>query len=184
MKMDDSKLDQEDKILNDTFQVNIDELKRMADFFKSFVENFQKICTYEDKDKKQNVSVVYQSILLSGLAGIYDSFIICVKNIKNIMSKIQNGLIQPLDEFRFEQLKIYKNDLNKIKEINKEYKKQSFLLEKAKNNYYKAAFELRKKYNNKNMNYNYKNEEVDNSLALYIKSKMLVKNYEIIYKYE
>ena len=185
MKMDDSKLDQEDKILNDTFQVNIDELKRMADFFKSFVNNFQNICTNEDKNiKTQNISVIFQSILLSGLAGIYDSFLICVKNIKNIMSKIQNGLIQPLDEFRFEQLKIYKNDLNKIKEINKEYKKQSFLLEKAKNNYYKAAFELRKNYNNKNMNYNYKNEEVDNSLALYIKSKMLVKNYEIIYKYE
>jgi hypothetical protein len=29
-------------------------------------------------------------------------------------------------------------------------------------------------------NYNYKNEEVDNSLALYIKSEILVKNYEFI----
>ena len=185
MKTGDLKIEQEDKILNDTFQVNIDELKRMADFFKTFVGNFQKICSYEDKDiKMKNVSVIYQSILLSGLAGIYDSFIICINNIKNIMNKIQKGLIEPLDEFRFGQLKIYKNDLGKIKEIKKEYKKQSILLEKAKNNYYKAAFELKKQYNNKNLNYNYKNEEVDNSVALYIKNKMIVKNYEIIYKYE
>ncbi len=51
--MEDSKLEIEDKTLNDTFQVNIDELKKMADFFKSFVDNLQTICTFEEKNKKK-----------------------------------------------------------------------------------------------------------------------------------
>ena len=183
--MEDSKLEIEDKILNDTFQVNIDELKKMADFFKSFTENFQTICTFEEKNKKmENIPFIYQSILLSGLAGIYDAFLNCINNIKKIMNRIENGLIKPLDEFRFEQLNVYKSDLNKIKEINNLYKKHYILLEKAKNNYYKASFDLKKKYKDKKLQYNYKNEEVDNTLALYIKNKMIVKNYENIYRYE
>ena len=135
-------LDEEDKILTDGFQVNIDEFKKMSDFFKSFVNNFKNITLFEEvkgKEKKDNKFLVYESILLTGLKGIYDEFQVCINNIKNIMSKIENGIIKPLDEFRFEQLKIYKNDLNKIKEIDKTYKLQTFLLEKAKVNYYKAS---------------------------------------------
>ena len=181
-------LDEEDKILTDGFQVNIDEFKKMSDFFKSFVNNFKNITLFEEvkgKEKKDNKFLVYESILLTGLKGIYDEFQVCINNIKNIMSKIENGIIKPLDEFRFEQLKIYKNDLNKIKEIDKTYKLQTFLLEKAKVNYYKASLEVKKNKNdNKKVRYSFKNEDLDNSLALSIKNKMIAKNYENLYRHE
>ena len=144
--MDELEFDKEDKILSDGFQVNIDEFKKMSDFFKSFTNNFKNISIFEkkkSKEKKDNKSLIYQSILLTGLTGIYDSFQLCINNIKNIMSKIDNDIIKPLDEFRFEQLKIYKNDLGKIKNINKTFKIHSFLLEKAKYNYYKASLYIK-----------------------------------------
>ena len=185
--MEELELDFEDKILSDGFQVNIDEFKKMSDFFKSFVNNFKNFSIFEEKEKekKDNKFLVYESILLTGLKGIYDAFKDCINNIKGIMTKIENGIIKPLDEFRFEQLKIYKNDLNKIKEIDKTYKIQNFLLEKAKFNYYKASLELKKdKNNNQKFQYNFKNDDMDNSFALFIKNKMIAKNYENIYRHE
>ena len=186
--MDELELAQEDKILSDRFQVNIDEFKKMSDFFKSFVNNFKNITIFEEtkgKEKKENKFLVYESILLSCLKSIYDKFQICINNIKSIMSKIENGIIKPLDEFRFEQLKIYKDDLNKIKEIDKTYKLQKVLLEKAKFNYYKTSFELKNNKNcSKNVKYNFKNEDTDNSFALFVKNKMIAKNYENIYRHE
>jgi len=186
--MEELELEQEDKILSDGFQVNIDEFKRMSDFFKSFINNFNNISIFDDtkaKKKKDNTPLIYESILLSGLTGIYDTFQLCINNIKKIMNKIENGIIKPLDEFRAEQLKIYKKDLNKIKEINKTYKLQKYLLEKAKYNYYKASFFVAKnKKNNQKYQFNFKNEDLDNSLAVSIKNKMIAKNYENIYRYE
>ena len=186
--MEELELEQEDKILSDGFQVNIDEFKRMSDFFKSFINNFNNISIFDEtkaKRKKDNTPLIYQSILLSGLTGIYDTFQLCINNIKKIMNKIENGIIKPLDEFRAEQLKIYKKDLNKIKEINKTYKLQKYLLEKAKYNYYKASFFVAKnKKNNQKYQFNFKNEDLDNSLAVSIKNKMIAKNYENIYRYE
>jgi len=176
---------EEDKLFNDDFQVDVDELKKMSDFFKSFVNYFDIIDLFKEKNKakKENSPFIYQSFLLSSLAGIYDSFQVCMKNIKNIMTKIQNEIIKPLDDFRSEQLKIYKNNLNKIKEMNKIYNKQEILLEKAKNNYYKASLYV-KNDKNKDIQYNFKNEDLDNSLALSIKNKMIAKNYECLYRYE
>ena len=181
-------LDQEDKILSEGFQVNIDEFKKMSDFFKSFINNFNNLSISDEikgKEKNNNTYLIYESILLTGLTGIYDTFKLCINNIKNIMTKIQNGIIKPLDEFRFEQLKIYKNDLNKIKEINKIYKLQKYLLEKAKYNYYKASFLATKnKNNNDKYQLSFKNEDIDNSVAVSTKNKMIAKNYEKIYRYE
>ena len=180
-------LSKEDKILSDSFQVNIDEFKKMSDFLKVFVDNFKNFSIFEDKKpkgKKENISLVYQSILLTGLTGIYDSFKSWVNNIKGIMQKIENGIIKPLDEFRFEQLKIYKDDLNKIKEINKIYTKQNYLLDKARYNYYISSQQLKKDNNNENVKRNFKNEDIDNSLSNSIKNKMIAKNYENIYRYE
>ena len=185
--MNESTLDVEDKILNDDFQTNIDELKKMSDFFKSFINNFENISVFQEKknkQKKENSAFIYQSFLLSSLVGIYDSFQICINNIKNIMIKIKNGLIMPLDEFRSEQLKIYKNKLNRLKELNKIYNKQEILLEKAKNNYYKSSYDFKKNNENKIIQYNFNNENINNSLALSIKKKMIAKNYEYIYRYE
>ena len=180
-------LSKEDKILSDSFQVNIDEFKKMSDFLKVFVDNFKNFSIFEEKKpkgKNENISLVYQSILLTGLTGIYDSFKSWVNNIKGIMHKIENGIIKPLDEFRFEQLKIYKDDLNKIKEINKIYTKQNYLLDKARYNYYISSQQLKKDNNNENVKRNFKNEDIDNSLSNSIKNKMIAKNYENIYRYE
>ena len=186
--MNELEFDKEDKILGDGFQVNIDEFKKMSDFFKSFANNFKNISIFGEKKTKENMenkALIYQSILLTGLAGIYDSFQQCINNIKNIMSKIDNDIIQPLDEFRFEQLKTYRNDLNKLKEINKKYKIHTFLLEKAKYNYYKASLYVKNnKNNNQKLSFNFQNEDMDNLLDLSIRNKMIAKNYENIYRYE
>ena len=180
-------LDQEDKILSDGFQVNIDEFKKMSDFFKSFIKNFKNISIFDEKkgkEVKDNTALIYESILLTGLTGIYDTFQVCINNIKNIMDKIEIGIIKPLDEFRFEQLKLYKNDLGKIKEINKTYKFQKYLLDKAKYNYYKASLSITHSKINDKYQLNFKNENIDNSFAIYTKDKMIAKNYENIYRHE
>ena len=186
--MDELEFDKEDKILGDGFQVNIDEFKKMSNFFKSFADNFKNISIFEEKkskEKKENKSLIYQSILLTGLAGIYDSFRLCINNIKNIMHKIGTDIIQPLDEFRSEQIEIYRDDLNKIKDISKKYKIHSFLLEKAKYNYYKASLYVKNnKNNNQKISFNFQNEDMDNLLDLSIRNKMIAKNYENIYRYE
>jgi hypothetical protein len=68
----------------------------MSDFFKSFINNFNNISIFDEtkaKRKKDNTPLIYQSILLSGLTGIYDTFQLCINNIKKIMNKIENGII-------------------------------------------------------------------------------------------
>ena len=115
--MDDSKFDLEDKLLSDDCQENIDELKKMAVFFKEFINihRYEAELYEKNSKKKHNDSTeIHQSILLSSLTGIYDSFQTCINSTKNIMNKMENELIQPLDFFRTEQLKIYKYNINKM----------------------------------------------------------------------
>ena len=186
--MEEIKLVKEDKILKDNCQTNIDGLKNMSDFLKTFINNFKTFSFFQSqksKYKKGKDHNMYESILSNNVDGIYDSFKICVDNIRNIMNKIQNNLIKSFDLFIDEQSKEYQNNSKNIKDLIKKYNDQKMQLEYAKNNYYKSSFELRKNNNNFLLSqYSFKNIEFDNSFAVDIKNKMTAKNYEAIYKNE
>ena len=186
--MEEIKLIKEDKIFSDNFQTNIDELKIMSNFFNSFINIIKSISPFQSsklKSKRGNNPNIYESILLSNIENIYDSFKMCINNIKNITNKIQNDLIKPIELFIDEQSKVYQNNGKNIKRIIKNYREYKIMLDYAKNNYYKSSFEIKKSNNDTIISqYSFKNEDFDNSLALNIKNKMIVKNYENIYKYE
>ena len=186
--MEEIKLAKDDKIFNENFQTNIEELKNMSHFFNSFITNIKSISFFQNnksKSKRLNNPNIYESILLNNVESIYDSFKLCIDNIKNITTKIQNDLIKPIDLFIDEQSKIYQNNSKNIKQMIKQCNDHKILLDFAKNNYYKSSFEIKKNNNNSFISqYSFKNEEFDNSLALNIKNKMIAKNYENIYKYE
>ena len=160
----------------------------MSHFFNSFITNIKSISFFQNnksKSKRLNNPNIYESILLNNVESIYDSFKLCIDNIKNITTKIQNDLIKPIDLFIDEQSKIYQNNSKNIKQMIKQCNDHKILLDFAKNNYYKSSFEIKKNNNNSFISqYSFKNEEFDNSLALNIKNKMIAKNYENIYKYE
>ena len=186
--MEEIKLAKDDKIFNENYQTNIEELKNMSHFFNSFITNIKSISFFQNnksKSKRLNNPNIYESILLNNVESIYDSFKLCIDNIKNITTKIQNDLIKPIDLFIDEQSKIYQNNSKNIKQMIKQCNDHKILLDFAKNNYYKSSFEIKKNNNNSFISqYSFKNEEFDNSLALNIKNKMIAKNYENIYKYE
>ena len=186
--MEEIKFSKDNKIFTENFQANIDDLKIMSNFFNNFINNIKNITLFQNnklKSKRGNNPNIYESILLSNVENIYESFKTCINSIKNITTKIQNDLIKPIDLFVDEQSKVYQNTNKNIKQIIKQYKDHRTLLEYAKNNYYKSSFEIKKTNTNSIITqYSFKNEEFDDSLALSIKNKMIAKNYESIYKYE
>ena len=186
--MEETKFSKDNKIFNENFQANIDDLKIMSNFFNNFINNIKNLTLFQNnksKSKRGSNPNIYESILLNNVENIYESFKTCVNSIKNITNKIQDDLIKPIDLFIDEQSKVYQNTSKNIKQIIKKYKDHRTLLEYAKNNYYKSSFEIKKSNTNSIITqYSFKNEEFDDSLALSIKNKMIAKNYESIYKYE
>ncbi len=186
--MEETRLIKENKLLNENFQSNIEELKNICNFFNTFINNFKNISFFQinkTKTKKGMNQNIYESTLSKYIEGIYDSFKNSINNIKNIINKIQIDLIEPINVFINEQSKVYQTTNNSINEILKKYNENKLLLENAKKNYYKSSYEIKK--NKKNViltQYSFKNEEFDNSFAIDIKNKMIAKNYESIYRYE
>ena len=129
--MEDIKLVKEETILNDNFQSNIDELKNMSNFLSTFIYNMKNVSYFQinkNKSKKGNNPNVYDSVLLNNVEGIYEAFKTSLKNIKNIMNKIQKDLIEPINLFINEQNKLYQNSDKSIKEIIKKYKEHKILI--------------------------------------------------------
>ena len=186
--MEDINLVKEETILNDNFQSNIDELKNMSNFLSTFIYNMKNVSYFQinkNKSKRGNNPNIYDSVLLNNVEGIYEAFKTSLKNIKNIMNKIQKDLIEPINLFINEQNKLYQNSDKSIKEIIKKYKEHKIMLEYAKNKYYKTSYEIKKNKSNAILSqYSFKNEEFDNTFAIDIQNKMIAKNYENIYKCE
>ena len=165
------------------------ELQKMTNFFNTFISTHQE--EVESFHKKLNITKdnqmsIHPSILLSNLSGIYNFYQGYINNIKDLMTKINNELINPLKVFSTEQTNIYKENISKLKDINIKYKESKDLLDFAKNNYYKISNEIKEKESGNKYNTKYKGEKnnKNNSLDLLIKDKMLAKNAEIMYKYE
>ena len=187
--MDNLNFNSESDSLSKNSKICYDELQKMIDFFKTFIISHQEefeIFQKKFKNPKNKVSM-HPSILLTSLMGIYNYFQGYINNIKVLMDKINNELINPLNEFSSEQLKIYDENIKKIKDINSKYKDYNNLLEYSKNNYYKISYKVKnseldliknpilKADNNKNKK---------DTLDILLKEKMMAKNAELNYKYD
>ena len=177
----------ENELLTNNSEVCFSELQKMTDFFKTFITTHQEeVQSFQKKlDPSKNKATLHPSILLTNLIGIYNYFQEYINNVKLLMNKINNELINPLLEFSFEQNKIYEENINKIKEINENYKEYKDLLDYTKNNYYKASYKVKNSDSQSKNSHKFKGEHInDDSLDLLLIDKMMAKNSELFYKYE
>ena len=161
--------------------------EKMTDFFKTFITTHQEeVQSFQKKLNPDNKkTTLHPSILLTNLIGIYNYFQEYINNIKTLMNKINNELINPLKEFSSEQLKIYEENINKIKDINENYKEYKDLLDYTKNNYYKISYHAKNSDLYLKSNPKFKGEHnKDDSADLLLIDKMMAKNSELFYKYE
>ena len=164
-------------------QKSVNELHGLFDFFQIFtktyqeeVENFDKRL-YEHQEVYNNVN---DSILSANLTGIYDCFNQCNKTTQNLMTKITNELINPLELYRNNQFRIYQNNIDELREINKLHKEDRDMIDYFRQNYYNACNDVQRESQRRRSFF----AEVRDNYDIIIKSKMKAKNMEMIYKYE
>ena len=164
-------------------QKSVNELHGLFDFFQIFtktyqeeVENFDKRL-YEHQEVYKNVN---DSILSANLTGIYDCFNQCNKTTQNLMTKITNELINPLELYRNNQFRIYQNNIDELREINKLHKEDRDMIDYFRQNYYNACNDVQRESQRRRSFF----AEVRDNYDIIIKSKMKEKNMEMIYKYE
>ena len=164
-------------------QKSVNELRGLSNFFKIFTQTYQEeVKQFEDRlkeheDKFKNID---DSILSANLVGIYDCFKQCNQNTQNLMTKITNELISPLEVFRNTQFTIYQNNIDALREVNGIYKENLDLLEMAKQNYYQASDVVKKENQGKKLFFTESKNTQDTNIANHMKAK----NYEVIYRYE
>ena len=183
-----SKLDQEIATMKDNSDKSIAELKSFSLFFKIFSTSFreqvnsikEKIGLYTEK----NIEEINQSLLSTNLNSIADNFNIFNENSKNLLTKIQNELINTLEEFTNDQMNIYQENNEELNKLYLNYNINRKIFLNSKNNYYKSFYNAKKqeieqaKKLEENININ--EEEMD----MLTKDKMEAKNNKTIYKYE
>ena len=185
--MDNLNFNLESDLLSNNSELCFNELEKMTEFFKTFITTHQEeVQSFQKKLNPDNKkTTLHPSILLTNLIGIYNYFQEYINNIKTLMNKINNELINPLKEFSSEQLKIYEENINKIKDINENYKEYKDLLDYTKNNYYKISYHAKNSDLYLKSNPKFKGEHnKDDSADLLLIDKMMAKNSELFYKYE
>ena len=165
-----------------------EELKRFSDFLKAYTQTIKELSkSLKEKLKipENHPSRLHESILLTNIIGIYDSFQSYITNIDNYMLKMQGDIIDPFDDFINSELKAYNNFLQKVKNINIKQKNYKTILEKAKINYYKEAYYTKEDIESNDFKEHiFNGEKNSESLDILLKNKMRVKIYELIYNYE
>ena len=177
----------ESDLLSNNSKTCSNELEKMTDFFKTFITTHQEeVQSFQKKlNSEKNKETIYPSILLTNLIGIYNYFEDYINNVKTLMNKINNELINPLKDFSSEQLNIYKENIYKIKNINENYKESKDLLDYTKYNYYKISYKAKNLDLHLKNNPKFKGEHnKDDSVDLLLIDKMMAKNAELFYKYE
>ena len=175
---------QEVDAIKNKSQKSVNELRGISNFFKIFTQTYQEeVKVFEErlKEHEEKYKIIEDSILSANLVGIYDCFRQSNKNTENLMGKLINELINPYEMFRNTQFTIYQNNINELRELNKNFEENQDLLEKARKNYYHACEQVKKENQEKK---NYYNKEENKSHDESINNEMKAKNYEIIYKYE
>ena len=159
----------------------IEELKRFSNFLNAYIlTTKEKIDSLKERLKipENHPSRLHQSILLTNIIGIYDSFQSFLLNIEAYISKMATDIVEPFNEFHNSQLKLYNNFLQEVNEINTKQKYYKNILDKAKMNYYKEAYYTKEDIESNDFKENIfnggKNAE---SLDILLKNKTRVKIY-------
>ena len=188
MEKDNLLFDFEIKNLTKNSQEIIEELNRFSDFLKTYIsttKDLSNLLKEKLKIPENHPSRLHESILLTNIIGIYDSFQTYLINMDNFMINMQSDIIDPFNAFSKTQANKYNNFLQKIKDINLKQKNYKNILEKAKINYYKEAYYTKEDIESNDFKENIfnggKNAE---SLDILLKNKTRVKIYESIYNYE
>ena len=164
-------------------QKSVNELHGLFEFFKIFTKTYQEEVDSFDKrltDHQRIFKNINDSILSANLIGIYDCFEQYCKTTQSLMTKINNELISPLDFFRNNQFKIYQENIDQLREINKFHQQDKDMLDYFRQNYYQASDLVQKESKRKRSFFT----EAKGNYDTIIKNKMKAKNMEMIYKYE
>ena len=188
MEIENFSLDLEINNLNKNSNETIEELQRLQDFIMYYI-SAQNQLTSTLKQKilipEDHQSRLHESILLTNLTGVYDSFQTLLINIDELSIKLKTDILEPLEEFKQNQIKINRQYIDIISEINNKQKNYSKKLEAAKINYYKEEYYTKEDSElNDLKDYKYKEEKYSESQEILLKNKMRVKIYENIYNYE
>ena len=188
MEKDNLLFDFEIKNLTKNSQEIIEELNRFSDFLKTYIsttKDLSNLLKEKLKIPENHPSRLHESILLTNIIGIYDSFQTYLINMDNFMINMQSDIIDPFNAFSKTQANKYNDFLQKIKDINLKQKNYKNILEKAKINYYKEAYYTKEDIESNDFKENIfnggKNAE---SLDILLKNKTRVKIYESIFNYE
>ena len=177
----------ESELLTNNSKLCTNELQKMTEFFKTFISTHQEeVQSFQKKlNNPKNKTTIHPSLLLTNLLGIYNSFQDYINNIKVLMTKISNELINPLIEFSSEQSIIYDENIEKIKELSEKYNEYKDLLDYSRNNYYKSSYKAKTSDTNMENKPKFKGESnKDYTPDLILIDKMTAKNSELFYKYE
>ena len=123
-------------------QKSVNELHGLFEFFKIFTKTYQEEVDSFDKRLSEHQRIfknINDSILSANLIGIYDCFDSYNKTTQSLMTKINNELISPLDFFRNNQFKIYQENIDQLREINKFHQQDKDMLDYFRQNYYQAS---------------------------------------------
>ena len=187
MEIENFSLDLEINNLNKNSNETIEELQRLQDFIMYYI-SAQNQLTSTLKQKilipEDHQSRLHESILLTNLTGVYDSFQTLLINIDELSIKLKTDILEPLEEFKQNQIKINRQYIDIINKINNKQKNYIKKLEAAKINYYKEEYYTKEDSElNDLKDYKYKEEKYSESQEILLKNKMRVKIYENIYNY-
>ena len=162
--------------LSESSKMNLLEIKRLIIFMKIFVDNFNGIIQNFKKQLINNDEILYESILLTNMNGMYDYFLSIMNNSGNLISRIINDIISPLEQFFETQEKIYNDNLSRFNSLLQHFRRNKELLEYSKFNYYKSSFHYHN-FDIENMQFYHINKE--------LKDKLIeIKSYVNAYKNE
>ena len=164
-------------------QKSVNELQGLFEFFKIFTKTYKEEVDSFDKrltEHQEKYKYINDSILSANLIGIYECFDQYNKTTQSLMTKINNELISPLEFFRKNQFKIYQENIDELREINKYHQPDKDMLNYFRQNYYQASDMVQRESQRRR---SFFTEAKDNYDTI-IKNKMRAKNMEMIYKYE
>ena len=160
-------------------QKSVNELHGLNDFFKMFTKIFQDEVDIFSKKLVEHQNLyknINESILSANIMGIYDCFNQSIKSTQALMMKINNELISPLEFFMNTQFKIYQNNINELREINKLHNEDRDMMEYFRQNYYQASDVVKKESQRRRSFFT----EAKDNYDVIIKNRMRAKNFEMI----
>ena len=178
--MSECDFDTENFKLTESSKINLLEIKRLIIFMKIFVDNFNGIIQKFKKQLLYNDEKLYESILLTNLNGMYDYYLSIINNSDNLILRIMNDIISPLEQFLETQERIYNDNLSRFNSLLKDFKRNKDLLEYSKLNYYKSSFHYHN-FDLENMQFYHINKDLKDKL---IEIKSYVNANKLLYQYE